>query len=61
MRKHVVNCKIDGNQEEAEKNVQITMNEFFVRSLETILRQSKMTKEDKMDFIDKLIEKSKKI
>lgn len=61
MRKHVVNCEIDGNLEEGERNIQITMNEFFVRSLEIILQQSKMTKEDKMDFIDKLIEKSKKI
>ena len=61
MRRHEVNCVIEGNIEDAKENVQISMNEFLVKILEKELMQSEMTKEERIDFIDKLIEKSKKI
>lgn len=60
MRKHVVNCVIEGNNEDVKELMQNLMNQSQIQYLEKILQSSHMSKEEKIYIIDEIIEKCKK-
>lgn len=61
MRKHVVNCQIEGNVEEIKEVLTQRTNEFYVEIVEKMLEQSGWEKEEQLRFLDKLIDYMKSL
>ncbi len=55
MRKHIVDCRIEGNMADALKTVYQVTNTFYVEMLEQILARSVLTKEEQIELIDRII------
>lgn len=55
MRKHIVNCQIEGDVMEAKKRICQITGEIYVEALEHTLEQSGWTKDMQVEFIDKMI------
>ena len=56
MRRHIVNCRIEGDITEAKKRLCQMTCKFYVEALEHTLEQSGWTKDMQIEFIDGIID-----
>lgn len=57
VRHHIVNCRIEDLTAECVENVQNCMNCYYVMELKRQLERSELTKKEKVEFIDQVINK----
>ncbi|GFH96982.1 hypothetical protein IMSAGC003_03550 [Lachnospiraceae bacterium] len=56
MRKHTVNCRIEGDKAEAGKIVCQAANQFYAELIERLLEQSGWKKEVRLELLDRMID-----
>ncbi len=56
MRKHTVNCRIEGDRAEAGKIVCQAANQFYAELIERLLEQSGWKKEVRLELLDRMID-----
>ena len=59
MRKHIVNCTVEGISEQIIDRIQIEINNAYVEKVGNILKSSTISKDDKIFLIGQLQEKLK--
>lgn len=55
MREHKVNCRIEGDMDQAKRIICQATNEMYLETVERLLEQSGWTKEMQIEFIDRMI------
>ena len=61
MRKHEVQCQIEGDKEHIIGSIQDEINVVYVKLVASVMRKSNLSKEEQLRLIDQIKEKIKKI
>ena len=55
MRKHHINCKIEGKTRESLVNVRHIINKFYIRKIKKTLNESNLTLQEKRAILERLL------
>ena len=61
MRKHEVKCQIEGDKKCVIGAIQEEINSVYVKTVENVLRKSKLSKEEIIKIIDQIQKNFKKL